>query len=140
MTGNLAMLTGFLTIWVATAFGLWLVARLVPGVRSRSARGLWLAALVLGLINAFIRPLFYWLTLPLNVLTFGTFALVLNAVLLRLVSWFVPEFEVRGFLPAITAAAVLALLGLLGMLLFSWLMLGSPTWTIDSPAHHGIYM
>ena len=134
------MLAGFLLIWVATAFGLWLVAGLVPGVRARSARSLWLAALVLGLINAFIRPMFFWLTLPLNVLTFGIFALVLNAVLLRLVSWFVPDFEVKGFLAALTASAALALLALAGMRLLSWFMHGNPTWTIDAPARHGIYM
>lgn len=118
------MLIFFLIIWVATAFGLWLVTRLVPGVKARSARGLWLAALLLGLINAFIRPIFFWLTLPLTVLTFGAFALVINALMIKLVSWFVPDFEVRGFGSALLAALVLALLGLAALLVLGWTFSG----------------
>ncbi len=118
------MLMSFLIIWFATTFGLWLVTRLVPGVRARSARGLWLAALVLGLINAFIRPVFFWLTLPLTLLTFGGFALVINALMIKLVSWFVQDFEVDGFGSALLAALVLALLGLASLLLLSWALTG----------------
>jgi len=118
------MLMVFLIIWAATALGLWLVTRLVPGVQARSARGLWLAALVLGLINAFIRPIFFWLTLPLTLLTFGAFALVINALMIRLVSWLVPDFEVRGFGAALLAALVLALLGLAALLLVGWALTG----------------
>lgn len=134
------MLTGFLVIWVATAFGLWLVTRMVPGVRARSARSLWLAALVLGLINAFIRPSFYWLTLPLTVLSFGVFALVINALLLKLVAWLVPDFEVRSFGAALLAALILALLGLMGIVLLSWWLGGGVTWSLDLPAGSGVYM
>ena len=134
------MLVGFLVTWVATAFGLWLVTRMVPGVHARSARSLWLAALVLGLINAFIRPTFYWLTLPLTVLSFGVFALIINALLLKLVAWLVPDFEVRSFGAALLAALILALLSLLGMVLLSWLVGGGITWSLDLPAGQGVYM
>ena len=122
----------FLMLWVATAFGLWLVTHSVPGVRARSARGLWLAALVLGLINAFIRPVLFWLTLPLTVLTFGAFALVINALMIRLVSWFVRDFEVDGFGAALLAAVVLALLGLAALLVFGWIVSGGG---VQMPIH-----
>lgn len=118
------MLLIFLMIWVATAFGLWLTTHLISGVNARSTRALWLAALLLGLINAFIRPIFFWLTLPLTVLTFGAFALVINALMIKLVSWFVPDFEVRGFGSALLAALVLALLGLAALLLLTWALTG----------------
>ncbi len=118
------MLLIFLMIWVATAFGLWLTTHLISGVNARSTRALWLAALLLGLINAFIRPIFFWLTLPLTVLTFGAFALVINALMIKLVSWFVPDFEVRGFVSALLAALVLALLGLAALLLLTWALTG----------------
>ncbi len=126
------MLIMFLMQWVATAFGLWLVTHIVPGVRARSARGLWLAALVLGLINAFIRPVLFWLTLPLTVLTFGAFALVINALMIRLVSWFVRDFEVDGFGAALLAAVVLALLGLAALLVFGWIVSGGG---VQMPIH-----
>ncbi len=118
------MLIVFLMLWVATAFGLWLVTHIVPGVRARSGRGLWLAALVLGLINAFIRPVLFWLTLPLTFLTFGAFALVINALMIKLVSWFVRDFEVDGFGAALLAAVVLALLNLAALLVFGWIVAG----------------
>ena len=127
-------------MWVATAVGLWLVTRMVPGVRARSARSLWLAALVLGLINAFIRPTFFWLTLPLTVLSFGIFALVINALLIKLVAWLVPDFEVQSFSAALFAALILALLGLMGMVLLSWLVGGGVAWSLDLPASGGVYM
>ncbi len=134
------MLVGFLVMWVATTFGLWLVTRMVPGVRARSARSLWLAALVLGLINAFIRPTFYWLTLPLTILSFGIFALVINALLLKLVAWLVPDFEVQSFSAALLAALILALLGLMGIVLLSWWVGGGVTWSLDLPAGSSVYM
>jgi putative membrane protein len=134
------MLLSFLVVWVATALGLWLVARIVPGVHALSARGVWLAALLLGLVNATIRPVIYFLTLPLTLLTFGLFALVINAVLLRLVAWWVPEFQIRGFVPALLAATVLAVLSLGGMVLLNWLVYGGAVGSIELPRNAGIYM
>ena len=69
------MLIGLLVFWLMTALGLWLVTLLVSGVRARSVGSLLLAALVLGVVNAVIRPLLWILTLPLTVLTFGLFVL-----------------------------------------------------------------
>jgi len=123
------MLIEFLLTWIVTAIGLWLVTRIVPGVRARSRRGLWLAALVLGTVNAFIRPALWFLTLPLTLLTFGIFALVVNALMIKLTAWLVSDFEVKGFGAALFAAIVMALLGLAGFIFLHWL-LGDIQWTI----------
>ncbi len=76
--------SGILFIWLITAAGLWVVTRVVSGVQVRSTGGLLRAALVLGIVNAFIRPVLWLLTLPLIVFTFGLFALVINAFTLWL--------------------------------------------------------
>lgn len=88
------MLFGLLLIWLMTAIGLWLVTLLVSGVRYQSTGDLLLAALVLGLINALIRPLLWVLTLPLTVLTFGLFALLINALMVKMTAAVVPGLMV----------------------------------------------
>lgn len=123
------MLIGIGLIWLVTALGLWLTTHIVPGVKARSPAGLWKAALVLGLVNAFIRPVLWLLTLPLTVLTFGFFALVVNAFMIWLTAQWVSDFNVRDFGSALLAAIVMALLGLAGFILFEWLMLGGVHWT-----------
>lgn len=124
------MLMGIIFIWLVTAIGLWVVTKLVSGVRTRSASGLLWAALVLGLVNAFIRPVLWFLTLPLTVFTFGLFALVVNAFTLWLTAAMVKDFEIDSFGSAILGALIMALLGLIGFILFSWLMMGEVHWTI----------
>ncbi len=122
------MLIGFLLTWALTALALWLVTRIVSGVRVRGTRGLLLAALVLGLANAFVRPILWFMTLPLTVLTFGLFSLVINALMIRLTAWLVSEFEVDSFGSALLAAVIMALLCLAGYALLQWAMLGSVHW------------
>ncbi|MCG6976828.1 MAG: phage holin family protein [Acidiferrobacterales bacterium] len=122
------MLIGILFIWLITALGLWLVTLIVPGVTVRSANGLWFAALVLGLANAFVRPVLWALTLPITVATFGLFALVVNAFMIWLTAMLVPGFEVRGFGSALLAALVMVLLGVGAFLLIEWWTVGSVHW------------
>jgi len=129
------MLLGFLVVWAVTALGLWLAARIVPGVRFRSSSGLWLAALVLGLANAFIRPLLWLVTLPLTVLSFGLFALVVNGLLVWVTASLVPDFEVEGFGPALLVALVMALLGILGFVFAEWMMMGTVNWMMMHHPH-----
>ena len=122
------MLIGILFIWLVTAVGLWVVTRVVSGVRVKSTAGLLWAALVLGLVNAFIRPVLWFFTLPLTVLSFGLFALVINAFTLWLTAAMVKDFEIDGFGSALLAALVMALLGIIGFVLMNWLMLGEVHW------------
>ncbi|RLA81066.1 MAG: phage holin family protein [Deltaproteobacteria bacterium] len=100
------------------AVALLLVARIFPGLLEvRGVFGALAAAFVMGLVNTLVKPLVVLLTLPLTVVTFGLFLLVINALMLLLVSWIVPGFEVKGFWEAIGASVILSLVsGLLASL------------------------
>lgn len=97
---------------VVTAALLLVVANLVRGVRVAGWGAALLGALVLGLVNAFVRPVMVALTLPLTALTFGLFLLVVNALVLWLVAALVPGIRVRGFGPAFVGSLLLTLLNL----------------------------
>jgi putative membrane protein len=99
---------GILLRTIITGLGIWLAAYLVPGVSASSNSALIWAAIALGLINAFVRPILVLLTLPFTVLTLGLFLLVLNAGMLSLAGWFVDGFEVVGFWSAVIGAIVIS--------------------------------
>lgn len=71
------------------------------------------AAILLALINTYLRPVLYWLTLPINILTLGLFTLVINATLLKLISWLIPAFHLTGFWTALGAALVISVISTL---------------------------
>ncbi len=93
--------------WVTNALGLLLVANLVPGVSVRSFWTALVVALVLGILNAIVRPLLILLTLPITIVTLGLFTFVLNALMFWLASAIVKGFDVAGFWPAFWGALVL---------------------------------
>lgn len=97
--------------WLIMAVSLAVTAWVVPGIRVSGAAALVVAALVIGLLNALVKPLLVLLTLPLTILTLGLFLLVLNALLFWLAAAVVPGFEVSGFLSALLGAIVLAVVG-----------------------------
>jgi putative membrane protein len=84
------------------------VAQLVPGITVVNFYGALLAALILSLLNLLVRPLLLILTIPINLLTFGLFTFVLNAVVFALAAWLTPGFAVAGFLAAFIGALVVA--------------------------------
>ena len=96
----------FLVRAAFAAFGLAIAARLVSGITYDAPMTLALAVLLLGLVNALLRPLLILLTLPLTVLSFGLFLLVINAGMILLVSRIVSGFQVAGFTPALLAALI----------------------------------
>lgn len=96
--------------WLINAVALYVTALLVPGITLRGIVPTLVAAAVLGIVNALIRPLLLVLTLPINVLTLGLFTLVINAVLLLLTAALVPGFTVRGFWAALLGTIVLSLI------------------------------
>ena len=100
---------GLLLRTLITALGIWLAAYLVPGVSAASTSALIWAAIALGLINAFVRPVLVLLTLPFTILTLGLFLLVLNAAMLNLAGWFVDGFDVVGFWSSVMGAIVISL-------------------------------
>ena len=91
---------------VVTALGLWLAAEVVPGVDFTSTGALVAAAVILGLVNAIVRPIMILLTLPLTIVTFGLFLLVVNAAMIGLTAWFLDGFVVNGLWAGIGAAIV----------------------------------
>ncbi len=99
----------FFTHWITTALALGVTAWIVPGVHVSSLLVLLIAAIVLGLINAVIRPLLVILTLPVTVLTLGLFYLVVNGVSFALAAALVPGFSVSSLLAAVVAALVMSL-------------------------------
>jgi putative membrane protein len=102
-------MVGFLLRAAIAALGLWVASEIFDGLIFESPAKLIVAALMLGVVNAFVRPLAFILTLPLTVLTLGLFLLVLNAGMIALVAWIVPGFEISGFWTAVGAALIVSL-------------------------------
>src|SRR6266704_3798650 len=100
---------GFLFRLVITLLGLWAAETIVPGVHLDGWGNLVVAALILGIVNAVIRPIILILTLPLTVLTLGLFILVVNGISLSLVAWMLPGFHVAGLGAAILGSIVVGL-------------------------------
>jgi putative membrane protein len=102
----------FLIHLIVTAALLLLVANFVRGVHVEGWGSALIGALVLGFVNAVVRPLMVFLTLPFTILTFGLFLLVVNALMLWLVAALVPGIRIQGFWPALMGSLVLTLLNL----------------------------
>ena len=98
--------------WLLNTLALFVVVYLVPNFYARDWVALAIAALVLGLLNAIVRPILFVLTLPLTIVTLGLFLLILNAIMLEITDAIVPGFEIDGFGWAIVGAIVLSLVSL----------------------------
>jgi putative membrane protein len=117
-----------------TALSLWLASVIFHGITFAGKGSLTTAALLLGLANAIIRPFVIVLTIPLTIVTFGFFLLVINALMLLLVSAIVPGFKVSGFWTAFFASIFIAALSfIVGLFIFQ-----SGTNPIVIPAHRGL--
>ena len=114
-------MTSLLLRWLLSALALLAVAYLYPGVRVDSFFAAAMAALVLGLVNAVIRPILVILTLPVTIITLGLFLFVINALLFWLVSEIVKGFTVHGFLAALVGSLLYSLI----TLAVSWLVSGA---------------
>jgi putative membrane protein len=102
----------FLLHWAVTALSLWIASHVFKGLRFENGRALLISALLLGLANAVVRPVLVVLTLPLTLLTFGMFLLVINALMLMLVARLVKGFSIRSFWTAFFASIFVAFLSL----------------------------
>ncbi len=103
-------MTNFIVTVLITAAGLFIVSRLNLGLQIPDLTTTLIAALVLGLLNAFVRPILVFLSLPITILTLGLFLLVLNALMIMLMGALVKGVHVNGFLGALIAAIVLSIL------------------------------
>jgi putative membrane protein len=100
---------GFFIRAAVVALGLWLAAQIVPGVVIASPGTLIAAAILLGVVNAVVRPVLIILTLPITLVTLGIFLLVINGLMVELVAWLLPGFHVAGLWTAMLAAIVVSI-------------------------------
>jgi putative membrane protein len=105
---------GLLLRWFVLTVAVMAAAHLIEGIRVSGLASAFFAAAILGVLNAFFRPILIVLTLPINLLTLGLFTFVINALLLMSVSGLVPGFEVTGFWSALAGSLVISLV--------SWLL------------------
>ena len=128
------ILREFLAHWGVTALALWLTSFIFHGISFSNKKSLLISALLLGFVNAVIRPVVIILTIPLTLITFGLFLLVINAVMMMLVSALVPGFRISGFWTAFFASIVVTLISIfVGMLIF-----GPEDSLLNMPAQRGV--
>jgi putative membrane protein len=104
----------FLLRLILNAVAVFLAANLVPGIAVSGPGAAILAGIILGFVNAIIRPILILLTLPFTILTLGLFIFVVNAICLALAAWLVPGLTIHGFVAALVGAIVISLV--------SWLL------------------
>jgi putative membrane protein len=107
-------MSGFLLRAGVVAVGLWVATRWVRGIAIDTPSTLVLAGLLLGVVNAIVRPIAILLTLPVTIATLGLFLLVINAAMVGLVAWMLPGMHVAGFWPALWTAVVVSLVSIVG--------------------------
>jgi putative membrane protein len=122
---------GFFIRFLIAAFALALAGAVVPGIHLEEPRQILIAALLLGVVNAVIRPVFVLLTLPITILTLGLFLVVVNALMLALVAAIVEGFRIDGALPALLGALIVSIVSTLA----SWTI--GPSGRIDVWARRG---
>ena len=113
-------MVGFIIRVLIGAAGLWLASYLIHGIHYDSLVDLLIAALILGIANAIIRPILIILTLPITILTLGLFLLVVNGAVLWLVGHFSPGFHVHGLIHAILGALVIGVVSWIGHAIFGF--------------------
>ena len=107
-------MTRFLARIVFGALGLALAAYLLPGVSYDGVVTLLIAALLLGIVNAILRPVLFVLTLPLTIVTLGLWLFILNAAMVGLVAYLLPGFTVDGLVAGILCAIIVGVVSWIG--------------------------
>lgn len=108
----------FLIRWFSNTIALVATDWLLPGVWFRDYHAIWLGALVLGLLNAFVRPVLLFLTLPLNILTLGLFTIFLNAAIFFSAGYIIPALMIKNYTWAIFGSVLFSAF----TTLLSWLL------------------
>ncbi|MBI2972990.1 MAG: phage holin family protein [Armatimonadetes bacterium] len=106
-------MSGFLLRWLFNAIAIYLTTRIIQGLQIPDFTTALIAALVLGIVNAFIRPIVLLLTLPINLLTLGLFTLIVNTLMLYLVAAVVRSFVITSFWSALIGAVLIAIISTL---------------------------
>lgn len=105
---------GILFRWIVLTVAILFAAYLIDGIYVRGFLSAFMAAAILGILNAFLRPVLLIVTLPFNILTLGLFTFIINALLLKMASGVISGFEIQGFWPAVLGALIISIV--------SWLM------------------
>ena len=100
---------GFVVRMFITSLGLWVASAIVPGLDIQGFGTLLGSALLLGLVNAVVRPVIVLLTLPITIVTLGVFLLVINAAMLGLVASLFKSFAIQGFFSALLGSIIVSL-------------------------------
>jgi putative membrane protein len=100
---------GILFRWLVLTAAILVASYVVEGITVHGFWSAFLAAAILGILNAFFRPILILLTLPATILSFGLFIFVINALLLMMVSGVISGFEVRGFWPAVFGSLIISI-------------------------------
>jgi len=108
------MRRGLLIRWLILTIAIFITAYLINGIHVAGFFSAFFAAAILGLLNAFFRPILLILTLPINILSLGLFTFIINAMLLMMVSGLIPGFQVYGFWSAVFGSLLISLV--------SWLL------------------
>ena len=108
------MRRGLLIRWLILTIAIFITAYLIDGIYVAGFLSAFFAAAILGLLNAFFRPILLILTLPINILSLGLFTFIINAMLLMMVSGLIPGFQVYGFWSAVFGSLLISLV--------SWLL------------------
>lgn len=98
--------------WILSALVIFVLSNILPGVHVNDFLSALIVALVLGIINAFIKPVILILTLPINIVTLGLFTLVINAFLIMVTGYIVAGFRVDGFLSALIFSIALSIVNM----------------------------
>lgn len=101
-------MAGFSIRMLTTALGLWCASAIVSGIRIEGDLTLLGAALLLGVVNAVVRPVLIVLTFPITIVTLGIFLMVINAAMLSLVAWLLEGFHIEGFFSAFLGALIVS--------------------------------
>jgi putative membrane protein len=105
---------GIFLRWLILTFSIIATSYLIDGIQVSGFVSAFFAAAILGILNAFFRPILFILTLPVNILSLGLFTFVINALMLMMVSGVIPGFEVSGFWSAVFGSLLISLV--------SWLL------------------
>jgi putative membrane protein len=114
-------ITNFLIHWAVMSLSLWVASHVFKGISFSSRSALLVSALVLGFMNAILRPILFFLTLPLTLLTFGLFLLVINALIIMFTAKLVNGFKLSGFWTAFFASIFIAIFAFF----LEWLLPGN---------------
>jgi len=100
----------FIANWILNALALYLVSRILPGIHLHDFWSAIIAAAIIGLMNALVKPILLLLTLPITILTLGLFTFVINALLFLLAGTFSPGFHIDGFGTALIGSILLSII------------------------------